>query len=146
MQKLVCDHARLNSSVYLQMEYLICIAINYKVTIFLFFFRLLWHPLWQHWPVVRHSESSHRDVVTFGAKLQKRKEVCQEGGSEGQLSSRHETQFVPLHQQPAKEDPGSHSWQVQHTWGCTRHKEKKAPERGPCICNNMKNYHLQCWQ
>lgn len=94
------------------MEYLICITWNHKVAIFY----VLWHPLWQHWPVVRHSEPSHRDVVTLGAELQKHEEVCQEGGGEGQLSSRHKTQFVPLHQQPAEEDPHRHSWQVQHTW------------------------------
>lgn len=90
----------------------IWIVLYHKVTLFYLF----WHPLWQHWPVVRHSESSDRDVVTLGAELQQHKEVRQEGGGEGQLSSGHETQFVPLHQQPAEENPHRHRWQVQHTW------------------------------
>lgn len=86
----------------------------------------------QHWPVVWHSEPSHGDVITFGAKLQQQEEVGHEGGGEGELSSGHQTQFVPLHQQPAEEDPHRHRWQVQYTWRkrvrMFRHGEVSAAE------------------
>lgn len=86
----------------------------------------------QHWPVVWHSEPSYGDVIALGAKLQQQEEVGHEWGGEGELSSGHQTQFVPLHQQPAEEDAHRHRWQVQYTWmkrvWMFRHGEVSAAE------------------
>lgn len=86
----------------------------------------VWHSTWfaahhyirlmlQHWPIVWNGEPSHRNVVTFHAKLKQLKEIRQEGRSKEELSTWHHAQFVPLHQHPSQEDPYCHYWQVQHT-------------------------------
>lgn len=72
--------------------------------------------MYQHWPIVWDGEPSHRNIVTLSAKLQQQEKVWHEGCGKGELSSWHQTQFIPLHQQPSQEDPYCHHWQVQHTY------------------------------
>ena len=49
-------------------------------------------------PIVGHGQTSHMNIVTLSARLQREEEVGHEGGDERQLGSRHNAKLIPLHQ------------------------------------------------